>query len=119
MARRPIVRPFRSARSRHATRGDFNERTVKSPAYGIDEVRFTVKGDWLYIFVLNPAADTTIRLNALGLGSKYHPRKITATRMIGGDEPVHFTQDRNTLSLTVPAKRPDALPAVFEVTGAL
>lgn len=102
----------------HKKSENFNERTVKSPPYGLDEVRFTTKGKKLFVIVLNPAA-AEIRLPSLGLGSKEKPGKITAIRLIGEDAPVVYSQDTKALSLAVPAKRPDAYAAVFEVSGAL
>jgi alpha-L-fucosidase len=95
----------------------FNERTKDSPAYPHDEVRFTVKGDKLYIFVLNPAAGK-IQLASLGLKSKYKPGRISAVLLIGGDA-VEFSQDDDKLTITVPEKRPSKYAAVFVVKGAI
>jgi alpha-L-fucosidase len=95
----------------------FNERTKDSPAYPHDEVRFTVKGDKLYIFVLNPA-EGPINLPTLGLNSSYKPGHITAVRLLGGKS-VDFKQDADKLTITVPAKRPGKYTAVFEISGAI
>jgi alpha-L-fucosidase len=95
----------------------FNERTKDSPAYPHDEVRFTVKGDKLYIFVLNPEAGK-IQIPSLGLKSKYKPGRITAIRIVGGGS-VEFAQDDDKLTLTVPEKRPGKYTSAFEVSGAV
>lgn len=91
----------------------FNERTINSPLYGHDEVRFTTKGDILYIFVLNPK-EGPIRLSTLGLHSKYNSRKIKAVQMIGGSGALKFTQDAGALLLHVPSQRPNNQAVVFK-----
>ncbi len=95
----------------------FNERTKGGPAYPHDEVRFTVKGDKLYIFVLNPTSGP-IQIPSLGLNAQYQPGSITAISMLGG-KAVDYKQDTDKLTLTVPDKRPNKYTAVFEVSGAL
>ena len=96
----------------------FNNRTKDSPPYGHDEVRFTTKGDVLYVFVMNPTAGE-IELPSLGLESKYHPKQIKGVKMIGSNDKIRFSQTDDKLMLTVPADRPNQYAAVFEVKGAL
>ncbi len=96
----------------------FNNRTKDSPAYGHDEVRFTVKGDDLYVFVLNPSAGE-IELPALGLKSTYQPKQIQSIQFVGSDEDVQFAQTDEKLMLHVPAKRRSSYSAVFKIKGAL
>ena len=96
----------------------FNNRTKDSPDYGHDEVRFTIKGDVLYVFVLNPAAGEIV-LPSLGSGSEYQPNQIQSVRLIGSAEQITFSQNADNLKLEVPAKRPYRYAAVFEVKGAL
>jgi len=96
----------------------FNERTTKSLPYGPDEVRFTTKGNVLYVFVLNPT-EGNIELPALGLKSPYTPNKIKSIRMLGSKEKIKFKQDSQKLTLFVPDKRPNKYTSVFEVVGAL
>ena len=95
----------------------FNNRTKDSPAYGHEEVRFTVKGDVLYVLVLNPS-EGAISLPALGLDSKYKPKRVESIRLIGSDAGIQFTQNQNELILNVPASRPNSYAATFEVNGA-
>ena len=92
----------------------FNERTVHSPKYGYNEVRFTVKGDNLYIFVLNPIAGE-IRLPVLGLKSEYDPGQIKTIQMLGGDCSVRFEQDAEEVVMDIPALRPNRYATVFKV----
>lgn len=96
----------------------FNNRTKDSQPYGHDEVRFTTKGDVLYVFVLNPA-EGEIELPALGLKSKYQPNPIQSIKMIGSHETITFHQTDDGLTLRVPEKRPNNYAAVFALKGAL
>jgi alpha-L-fucosidase len=96
----------------------FNNRTKDSKPYGHDEVRFTTKGDVLYVFVLNPS-EGKIEIPSLGLGSKYNPKQIQNIRMIGSDEEIKFNQSDDKLMISVPSERPNQYAAVFEVKGVL
>jgi len=95
----------------------FNQRTIKSPPYGNDEVRFTTKGDILYAFVLNPT-EGEIALPTLGFKSKQSPKKIKSIKMMDGKK-VTFKQTDEKLTFLVPADRPSKYAAVFEIKGAL
>ena len=96
----------------------FNQRTVNSPPFGPEEVRFTKRGDILYVFVLNPERGR-IKLPALGLRSGLGVKKINSVKMLGSNKRIRFKQGDEHLSLMVPAKRPGKYAVVFEVTGAL
>lgn len=99
-------------------RRDYNERTVHSPPYDPGEVRFTVRDDKLFVFVLNPAAGR-IRLASLGLDSVHKVKTIRSIRLLGSSTPVVFTQQKDALLMDVPTERPNRHAAVFEITGAL
>ena len=96
----------------------FNERTLNSPEYGPDEVRFVTKGNTLYMIVLNPQAGI-IDIPSLGLGSKQKPGKITAISLIGKEKPVTYKQLNKGLKLNVPEDRPNRYAAVFKLEGVL
>ncbi|UCS94879.1 alpha-L-fucosidase [Echinicola marina] len=96
----------------------FNERTINSPAYGHDEVRFVTKGETLYVIVLNPKSGD-IELPALGLRSPHKVGKITAIKMIGANDKISYSQLDEKLVLNVPSKRPNDLATVFKLEGAL
>lgn len=105
------------ALKKQAESEQFNQRTIKSQPYGNDEVRFTTKGDILYVFVLNPT-EGEILLPILGLKSKQSPKKIKSIKMMDGKK-VSFQQTDEKLTFKVPANRPSKYVAVFEVKGAL
>ena len=106
------------AASKRKKSKQFNNRTKNSRDYGREEVRFTVKEDVLYVFVLNPS-EGSIELPALGLKSKYKPKQIRSVQLVGSTEKVQYEQTDDKLILNVPAARPTAYAAVFEITGAL
>ncbi|QZT38755.1 alpha-L-fucosidase [Halosquirtibacter xylanolyticus] len=95
----------------------FNARTKSSPAYGNDEVRFTTKGDHLYMFVLNPA-EGDIEIPSLGFASLKDKEAIRSIKMLGGHK-VQFKQKQDKLVLSVPNKRPNNYCAVFRIDGLL
>nr|WP_255578373.1 alpha-L-fucosidase [Chitinophaga sp. sic0106] len=97
---------------------DFNERTIASAAYPHDEVRFTTKGNTLYVFVLNPGAGK-VELNTLAAGSKYGVKKINAIQLLGSKQRVQYTQDEKSLTLNIPEANTMAHTLVFKITGAL
>lgn len=92
----------------------FNQRTVKSLPYGHDEVRFTIKGDKLYVFVLNPA-EGEIQLPSLGLKSGNSSRKIKSVKLLGARGRIRFKQTDDMLMLSVPDSRPTEYSSVFEM----
>ncbi len=96
----------------------FNNRTKDSPPYGNDEVRFTTRGDALYVFVLNPE-EGEIQLPTLGFNSGYNPNKIKSLKLIGSDEKIQFDQTSDYLMLNIPAQRPNTYALVFELKGVL
>jgi len=106
------------ARSKKEKEEHYNNRTIESPPYGADEVRFTTNKNVLYVFVLNPS-EGMIKIPALGLDSKYDVNKITSVRLIGSQEKIDFKQTGDNFLLNVPAKRYYKYTAVFEVIGAL
>ncbi len=114
---RNIVNADTETVEREATKENFNARTVNSTPYGHDEVRFTVVGEKLYAFVLNPETGF-IELPALGLSSK-GSNKIRSVRMLGSDQKIDFEQNEEKLILRIPNKRPTPYTVVFEVDGVI
>lgn len=102
----------------NASKENFNARTVTSTPYDFDEVRFTVKGDLLYILVLNPQTGQ-IKLPTLGLDSSQHPGKINQIQLLGGKGKIDFSQTKDYLVLDVPQNLPTPYAAVFKVKGVL
>jgi alpha-L-fucosidase len=94
----------------------FNNRTKDTPPFGSNEVRFTVKGNVLYIFVLNPKAGE-IHIPSLGFKSKYNTNKLKSIKLIGSSSEIKFKQEDHKLVLDVPENRPNKYATVFELRG--
>lgn len=92
----------------------FNTRTIESPAFGPQEVRFVTNQGYLYIYVLNPTSGE-IGIPALGLRSIYKPEKIKSIQMVGSDQVIKFKQDSEQLILAVPSHRPSEYATAFRV----
>lgn len=90
----------------------FNERTLASPPYPHDEVRFTAADGHLYVFVLNPSPGP-LRLPALADGAL--PGGVSQARLLGTDRSVGFEQHPDALVLDVPDERPTPFTAVVDL----
>jgi len=97
---------------------DFNERTITSPAYPHNEVRFTTKGNALYVFVLNPV-NGKIEIPALGWQSEQNTKKITAVKLLGGTEKTEFEQLKDKLVISVNVDNKFNYTQVYKVMGIL
>lgn len=97
---------------------DFNERTIASPAYPHNEVRFTTKDKTLYVFVLNPVAGP-IELSSLGYGPAHASKKISSIKLLGAVKKISFRQDEDKLQLHIPETPGDNYTKVFAVKGIL
>ncbi len=106
------------AQEQQKKKEQFNERGIKAPPYGHNEVRFTTNGDRLFVFVMNPE-EGAIELPSLGLNSGYTPNKISSIKMLGSNKKIEFEQNNDKLILNVPAKRTNKYATVFEMKGAL
>ena len=96
----------------------FNERTVESPEYGQEEVRFTTNGNTLYVFVLNPKKGK-ISIPSLAFQTEHCSKKIKSIKLLGSEEKIRFKQNKKGLQLSVPSKRPTDYTAVFKIEGVI
>jgi len=94
---------------------DFNERTISSPAYEHNEVRFTTKGNTLYVFVLNPVPGT---IEIPSLASKA-VKTIKTVKLLGSESKIVFQQTSDKTTLTIPANPKLAYTQVYKIEGAL
>ncbi len=106
------------AQKEKAKKEQFNERTLESPPYGHNEVRFTTNNGILYVIVLNPQ-EGDIEIPSLGINSEYNAKSVKTIRMVGEDKSIQFKQQPGKLILSVPAKRPNKFATVFAVEGVL
>ena len=89
---------------------------VKFQEPGEQRIHFTVKGDALYAIVLSggPAADTVITSLAI---SQAPAGKIESVTMLGGGQPLSFTQGQDGLKVKQPDSAPNGSPYTLKITG--
>jgi alpha-L-fucosidase len=98
--------------------GHFNERTVDSPPFEHDEVRFTTREGRLFVSVLNPAPGK-LRIARLGKASALRPGAVRRAALLADHAPVSFAQEDAALQLDLPGGIPTGLPLVVALEGAL
>jgi len=76
--------------------------------FGEGNVRFTTKGDLLYVILLGKQGD--LEINALGGG------KASRVELLGSNEKIGFTQDDSALRIKLPSRLPES-PLAFRITG--
>lgn len=118
MEKEAVTEADLKALKNHKKSEHFNERTIQSPEYGHEEVRFTTKDGALYIFVLNPE-EGEVKLPSLGFNSEYCSKKISSVKMIGSNTKIEFKQSSEMLTLYIPNKRPNKYVTVFKIEGLL
>ena len=82
------------------------------------DVRFTTRGDILYVMVLGAPRDT-VRIHSLGKGSAQQPGTVSRVTLVGSDAPVTWKQTASDLALDPPAQLPSEHATVFRVHGAV
>lgn len=81
--------------------GDFNEDQLK---YSAQDIRFTTKGNDLYVFCLGkPTSDIIIK--SLGKESKLE-NQIASVTMMGSNVKIHWKQERSALIIKKPVEVP-------------
>jgi alpha-L-fucosidase len=82
--------------------------------YESTDIRFTVKDNFLYAFVMDkPAAD--IKISSLGKTSTVNDRKIRKVTMLGSEEKLKWKQQDDALVITLPSKLPEWKVVCFKI----
>ena len=107
----------------------FNLRTVASKAYPRNEVRFTTKGEDLYIILMNPRTGLfwNLEMPSLAKNATTAPEKKIGsvqligggTKRIGGTKNIEFKQTKESLSIAIPKSLNTYFPVVFKLEGVL
>jgi alpha-L-fucosidase len=98
--------------------GHFNERTVDSPPYAPEEVRFTTRGRSLYAIVLNPRPGRLL-IRPLGLDADTRPGRVRRVDMLGHRAEIPFEQSADGLAVTLPNKLPTSYAVALKIEGAI
>jgi alpha-L-fucosidase len=93
----------------------FNERNRKDLT--ADDVRYTTKNNTLYAFVMGwPEHEAVVP--TLGLGGKNQVGKIRSLELLGHRGKLKFTQDEQSLRVTLPPEKPSDHAICFKIVGA-
>jgi alpha-L-fucosidase len=82
--------------------GSFNEDNLR---YTAQDIRFTTKGDTLYIFCLG-APTEDILIKSLGSNSKFSDKKVASVSLLGSNEKLHWKQEKEALLIKKSFKMP-------------
>jgi alpha-L-fucosidase len=82
----------------------FNEG--KNKPFTSADVRFTVKGDAVYAFVMGWPADGKVSIKAMRAGSSHLGKSISRVELVGRGEPLSFQQTGDGLQVTLGAHAP-------------
>jgi alpha-L-fucosidase len=91
----------------------FNEG--KGKQFSTEDVRFTTKGDILYVFVMG-APNATISIKSLGTNAKLLEKAISAVTLLGSNEKLQWSQTADALVIERPQGRTSKAATVFKVT---
>lgn len=82
----------------------FNEG--KSTPLGAGDMRFTTKGDVLYVILLGWPEDGKIKIKSLSEANALRPGGISRIELLGGGE-LNFQRNAEALEITLPDKKPE------------
>lgn len=91
----------------------YNQRTIASPAFAHDEVRFTTKDDDFYIIILNPGSGT-FDVPTLGLKNEMNPGKLKSLNRLDDGKGIAFRQNENNASIDLPIINGRSYPIVLK-----
>ncbi|MEO9512827.1 MAG: alpha-L-fucosidase [Flavobacteriaceae bacterium] len=91
----------------------YNQRTTASPTYASDEVRFTKKGDNLYIMIMNPKKGE-VKISTFGLDNNLSPGKLKKLSRLDNGNKIKFKQTKTSLLVNVPTINGRSYPMVLK-----
>lgn len=92
----------------------FNEG--KNKPFGVEDIRFTRKGNALYAIVMGWPADGIVRIKSLRAGTDLSGQSINRVELLGVREPLTFSRESNALEIRVPAQKPGDYAYCFKLT---
>jgi alpha-L-fucosidase len=91
----------------------YNQRTTASPLFANDEVRFTKKGDNLYIMIMNPKKGD-IKIPTFGLNNKMNPGKLKKLSRLDTNDKIKFKQTKANTTISIPTINGRSYPMVLK-----
>jgi alpha-L-fucosidase len=81
---------------------NFNETAAR--AFNSSDIRFTTKGDQLYVFALGWPENGKLVIKSLAKNSSVYPPKIAGVEMLGLPGRLNFRQTDSAMEITLPSK---------------
>jgi alpha-L-fucosidase len=85
-------------------------------SYTTEDLRFTTKGDILYVFVMGWPESRKLAIKSLAAKSLNFPAEIGRIELLGSLDPLPFTRDETATMISLPEKAPNAYAGVFKIT---
>jgi alpha-L-fucosidase len=89
-----------------AADGQFTDGAA--PAYLPEDLRFTTRGEHLYVTALGGARDGRIEVRSLGRDLTLYPKQIGTVRLLGHPDPLEFEQGAHALTVRLPERPAEA-----------
>ena len=88
----------------------------KDKPFIAEDLRFTVRGDVLYVIGLKWPKNNRITVKTLTRDSELYPGQIASVSMLGSDHKLQWTRDENGLHVQLPTTKPSDFAYVLKVT---
>ncbi|MEM6776376.1 MAG: alpha-L-fucosidase [Planctomycetota bacterium] len=88
----------------------------KDKPFTADDLRFTARGDVLYVTGLKWPDDHKVSVKTLASGGEHFPDAIGSVMLLGHESPVHFSRDEDGLHVELPTDHPSEFAYVLKVT---
>lgn len=95
--------------------GHFGGVTDPKEGYQPQDIRFTTKGDTLYVISLG-WADKPLTIRSLKWGSEHYPDQIDSIKLLGSKAKLRWSRTAGGLNITMPKERPCDHAVVFKIT---
>lgn len=91
--------------------GSHNFNEMRARPYTAEDIRFTRKGNQLYVFALGWPQDGVLRVKTFSKGNSAYPQPIRGVEMLGNAGRLTFQQTAQGLEIKLPPRNPEILDA--------
>ncbi|MEM9940063.1 MAG: alpha-L-fucosidase [Planctomycetota bacterium] len=88
----------------------------KDKRFTAQDLRFTSKGETLYVTGLKWPEDGKVSVKTLAQGSDHFPEEITSIVMLGSDSEIEYSRDEKGLHVQLPGERPSEYAYVLKIS---
>ncbi len=88
----------------------------KDKPFVAEDLRFTARGEVLYVTGLKWPKDNQITVKTLAEGSQHYPDKVASVQLLGSDSQLKWTRDASGLTVQLPSTPPSEFAYVLKVS---